>query len=129
MLGFLPQQYVFALAEALEKSQALGEEGDVDGSMAMAQQAENYKRSHENLHRQLTQPDRTMTVCDICGVFINSTDNEQRRLVSVGSGCDSTVVTDLRFLNKVHSRCCHIQPTWPPTLWLMFYTCLYITYW
>jgi hypothetical protein len=59
----------------------LGEAGDVDASMATAQQAEVYKRQHEVLFKQLTAPDRSMTVCDICGVFINSTDNDQRRLV------------------------------------------------
>jgi hypothetical protein len=60
----------------------LGEEGDVDGAIAVTQQAENLGKQHEVLHKQLTEPERTMTVCDICGVFINSTDNEQRRLVS-----------------------------------------------
>jgi hypothetical protein len=60
----------------------LGEEGDVDGAIAVTQQAENLGKQHETLYKQLTEPERTMTVCDICGVFINSTDNEQRRLVS-----------------------------------------------
>ncbi len=69
-------------AEALAKSEALGEEGDIDGSMAAATQAEAYKKQAETLRNQATAPERTMIVCDICGVFINSTDNEQRRLVS-----------------------------------------------
>lgn len=67
------------MKEALANSQRLGEDGDVDGSMVYAQQAENFKLQHENLLKTLTQPERTMTVCDVCGVFINSTDNEQRR--------------------------------------------------
>lgn len=56
----------------------------MDGAIAVTQQADNLGKQHENLYKQLTEPERTMTVCDICGVFINSTDNEQRRLVS---GC------------------------------------------
>lgn len=64
----------------------MGEAGDVDGSMATMQQAEVYKRQHEVLFKQLTAPDRSMTVCEICGVFINSTDNDQRRLVRGARG-------------------------------------------
>ena len=48
----------------------------------MTNQAENYRRQHETLKQQLTTPDRIMTVCEVCGVFISSTDNDQRRLVS-----------------------------------------------
>jgi hypothetical protein len=62
----------------------LGEQGDVDGSMASAQQAEVLKRQHENLLRQSTAPERTMSVCDICGIFISSTDNDARRQVRGG---------------------------------------------
>ena len=51
--------------------------------MAMAQQAESYHSQHEALHKSLTTPERIMTVCDVCGVFINSTDNEQRRQVNL----------------------------------------------
>lgn len=68
-------------AEALEKAEQLGEEGDVDGALVFSQQAEAFAKQKEVQHRQLTQPDRTMTVCEICGVFINSTDNEARRRV------------------------------------------------
>jgi hypothetical protein len=52
--------------------------------MALTQQADTLGKQHEVLYKQLTEPERTMAVCDICGVFINSTDNEQRRMVS---GC------------------------------------------
>ena len=60
----------------------LAEEGDVDGSILFANTADGFKTQWEQLHASFTQPERTMTVCDVCGVFINSTDNEQRRRVS-----------------------------------------------
>lgn len=66
-------------ADAAKRSQAMAEAGDVDGSMVCAQQAEAYKLQHDTLHTQLTAPERVMTVCEVCGVFINSTDNDQRR--------------------------------------------------
>lgn len=65
--------------EALEQSQRLGEEGDVDGAMMFSQQADAFRQQHDSLKKSFTQPERTMTVCEVCGVFINSTDNEQRR--------------------------------------------------
>jgi len=65
--------------EALEKAEQLGEEGDVDGAQVFSLQAEAFAKQKEKELRHLTQPDRTMTVCDVCGVFINSTDNEARR--------------------------------------------------
>lgn len=68
-------------ADAATRSAAMAEAGDVDGSMVCAQQAEAYKKQHDTLHTQLTQPERVMTVCEVCGVFINSTDNDQRRQV------------------------------------------------
>lgn len=71
-----------SLTEALEKAEQLGEEGDVDGAQVFSQQAEVFAKEKDNKYRAATQPDRTMTVCEICGVFINSTDNEARRRVS-----------------------------------------------
>ena len=68
-------------ADAAKRSQAMAEAGDVDGSMVCAQQAEAYKLQHDTLHTQLTAPERVMTVCEVCGVFINSTNNDQRRQV------------------------------------------------
>lgn len=65
--------------DAMHRSQAMAEAGDVDGAMVCAQQAETYKKQHDTLHTQLTAPERVMTVCEVCGVFINSTDNDQRR--------------------------------------------------
>lgn len=67
--------------DAMSRSQAMAEAGDVDGSLVCAQQAETYKKQHETLQTQLTAPERVMTVCEVCGVFINSTDNDQRRQV------------------------------------------------
>jgi hypothetical protein len=65
----------------------LGENGDVDGALEATKQADAIARQHDTLYKQLTEPERTMTVCEICGVFINSTDNDQRRLVSAaGAG-------------------------------------------
>lgn len=69
-------------AEALERAEQLAEEGEVDQAQLLQQQAEAYNKQHEELFKRLTAPDKTMLVCDICGVFINSTDNEQRRRVS-----------------------------------------------
>lgn len=60
------------------------EEGDVDASMAYNKQAETLRAQYDSLKESLTQPERTMTVCDVCGVFINSTDNEARRKVGAG---------------------------------------------
>ena len=81
-----PLSPVTAAAELLQKSQTAGEVGDVDISMALAAQAEELQQQHDRLHRTLTAPDRTMMVCDICGVFINSTDNDQRRQVRPSMG-------------------------------------------
>lgn len=51
--------------------------------MTFAQQAEAFNKQHEELHKQFTTPERTMSVCDVCGVFINSTDNDQRKAVGL----------------------------------------------
>lgn len=56
-------------------------EGDADGSIAMTEAADKFNEEHEKLHHELVMPERTKSVCEVCGVFINSTDNEQRRLV------------------------------------------------
>ena len=67
--------------EASVISEKLAEDGDVDGSMAKVAEAEALQQRWKELLDSYTQPDRTMSVCDICGVFVQSTDNEQRRLV------------------------------------------------
>lgn len=53
----------------------------------MADAAEKFREEHDKLHAELTTPERTKSVCEVCGVFVNSTDNEQRRLVR----CPSTL--------------------------------------
>ncbi len=65
------------------KSQALGEMGDVDQSLMLAQQADAYKKQHDELHKRMSTPERVMTVCEVCGVFINTIDSAAAR--SVGS--------------------------------------------
>ena len=60
---------------ALEKSEALAEDGDVDGSQLFATQAEAFAQQHAEALRTLTAPERVMTVCDICGVFMQQLDN------------------------------------------------------
>ena len=67
--------------EAAVLSEKLAEDGDVDGSMAKVAEAEALQQRWKEMLDSYTQPDRTMSVCDICGVFVQSTDNEQRRLV------------------------------------------------
>ena len=67
--------------EASVISEKMAEEGDVDGSMVKVAEAEALQQKWKELHESYTQPDRTMSVCEICGVFVQSTDNEQRRLV------------------------------------------------
>lgn len=56
-------------------------DGDADGSIAMTEAAEKFSEDHNKLYTELVMPERTKSVCEVCGVFINSTDNEQRRLV------------------------------------------------
>merc|ERR1711977_502769 len=64
----------------METSQKLGEEGEVDRSLQAAQDAEKIKIEKEGLEQRVKHPGgRIMFVCEICGVFINSTDNEARR--------------------------------------------------
>ena len=50
----------------------------------LAQQAEAYKKQHEEMYKRLSAPDRIMTVCEICGVFIASIDTDPKRTVGVG---------------------------------------------
>lgn len=69
--------------DLVARAAQLGEMGDVDSALEVTKQADALAQQHQTLYKQLTEPERTMTVCEICGVFINSTDNEQRRLVSI----------------------------------------------
>jgi hypothetical protein len=53
-------------------------DGDADGSLAMNEAASKFKEDHDKLRLDLITPERTKSVCEVCGVFINSTDSEQR---------------------------------------------------
>jgi RNA-binding protein Luc7-like 2 len=64
--------------EALSLSETKAEEGDVDGAMLFAKQAEAFATQHETTLKQLTQPDRIMTVCEVCGVFINMVETDRK---------------------------------------------------
>lgn len=65
----------------MKQSEESAEAGNVDASMVYAEQAEKLKKQHDELFTQFTTPERTMAVCEVCGVFINSTDNDQRKAV------------------------------------------------
>ncbi len=64
-----------------EQSEQAAEQGNVDASMTFANQAEALSKQQTELFKQFTTPERTMSVCDVCGVFINSTDSDQRKAV------------------------------------------------
>ena len=85
-LSLSPPPAPIIYPEAMEKSQRLGEDGDVDGSLMLSQQAEAYKKQHEEMYKRLSAPDRVMTVCKICGVFIHNGDEFMKRLVSRKGG-------------------------------------------
>lgn len=61
------------------RSEKMAEEGDVDASMAALGQVERLREEASKLEARYSAPDRYMEVCDVCGVFIQSTDNEARR--------------------------------------------------
>lgn len=68
------------ISRLMESSQKLGEEGEVDQSLQAAHDVKKIKIEKENIEQRFRYPGgRIMFVCDICGVFINSTDNEARR--------------------------------------------------
>jgi RNA-binding protein Luc7-like 2 len=69
------------VAESTDRAEILAMDGDADGSIAMTEAAEKFREDHDKLYNELVMPERTKSVCEVCGVFINSTDNEQRRLV------------------------------------------------
>ena len=68
-------------AEKIERSEALATEGDADGSIAMNEAAMALREEHDKLRHDLITPERTKSVCEVCGVFVNSNDTEQRREV------------------------------------------------
>ncbi len=67
-------------AEMVAAAARLGEEGDVDGALAATRQAEALGAQHDAMHKTMTDPERTMSVCEVCGIFI-SVEGDGRRLV------------------------------------------------
>lgn len=80
----------------------------------MAEAAEKYREEHDQLFTELTTPERTKSVCEVCGVFVNSTDNEQRRLVRIHLEHPASQA-------RVNCSCvgrfpCHSVPISPPRI-------------
>jgi hypothetical protein len=69
--------------EALRAAEGAGEAGDVLAALEAAGAASELRAASARQRQQLTQPERVLTVCDVCGIFISSTDNEARRLEHV----------------------------------------------
>merc|ERR1712078_671218 len=68
------------IKQLMKLSQKLGETGDVNESFKAAQGADDMRSERDALEQRHKHPGgRIMFVCDVCGVFINSTDNEARR--------------------------------------------------
>ncbi|KAI7842576.1 hypothetical protein COHA_003812, partial [Chlorella ohadii] len=65
--------------ELTERSEKLAEEGDVDASMAAVAQAERLRKDAEGLVARYSRPDRQLEVCEVCGLFMQSTDSEARK--------------------------------------------------
>lgn len=64
--------------EAMDRSQKLGEEGDVDAALLNSEQAEMYTKQHDDLKARITAPERILTVCRVCGVFVHNGDEVMR---------------------------------------------------
>lgn len=96
-------------AEALEKAEALAEQGEVDQAQLLQQQAETYNKQHDEMFKRFTTPEKFMLVCDICGVFINSTDNEQRRRVRIDCGAyRGSMLHNVLYYAARHARNGHL---------------------
>jgi hypothetical protein len=68
------------ISRLVASSQELGEKGEVEKSLKAAHDAYEVKLKREISEQRFKYPvGRIMFVCDVCGVFINSTDNEARR--------------------------------------------------
>lgn len=80
---------------AMKQSEDMAEQGNVDESMEFANQAEQFRKQYAELYKLAITPERTMQVCDVCGVFINASDSEQRKAVSFIH--DSATITFLDY--------------------------------
>jgi hypothetical protein len=74
-------QYLNRYAEWMDKSTVLAEAGDADGSVEAHAKATELSEQHDALRLELITPERVKSVCEVCGVYTNSTDNEARREV------------------------------------------------
>ncbi|KAG1656014.1 hypothetical protein FOA52_005642 [Chlamydomonas sp. UWO 241] len=64
---------------ALMRSGELGEAGDVDTAMAASGEADMYKKQHAELFRKVSAPERSLSVCEVCGVFISAMDADESK--------------------------------------------------
>merc|ERR1712100_1010324 len=66
--------------QRIESSQEFGDRGEIEKSLYAAIEGEKIKTERENLEQRFKYPNgRIMFVCEVCGVFINSTDSDARR--------------------------------------------------
>merc|ERR1712086_206577 len=67
------------ILELQKKSESLGEEGDIDGSLALHQQAEQLRVQKDDIERAAAPPnEKRQFVCEVSGLIYSSTDNEAR---------------------------------------------------
>jgi len=68
-----------SIAELQKKSQELGEDGDIDGSLALHQQAEQLRVQKDDIERAAAPAnEKRQFVCEVSGLIYSSTDNEAR---------------------------------------------------
>jgi len=65
--------------EALGAAEGAGEAGDVLAALDAAGAGAELRAAAARSRQQLTHPERVLSVCDVCGIFVSSTDNEARR--------------------------------------------------
>ena len=81
--------------------------------VAMTEKAAKYKEEHDTLRLELVTPERIKAVCEVCGVFTNSNDNEQRkevrtfRFTLLVSKASKVLYTSDSVCDDV---CCHQSP-------------------
>merc|ERR1712086_425765 len=67
------------ILELQKKSESLGEEGDIDGSLALHQQAEQLRVQKDDIERAAAPPnEKQQFVCEVSGLIYSSTDNDAR---------------------------------------------------
>eukprot|EP01102_Stenamoeba_stenopodia_P009430 TRINITY_DN2778_c0_g1_i4.p1 TRINITY_DN2778_c0_g1~~TRINITY_DN2778_c0_g1_i4.p1 ORF type:complete len:327 (-),score=57.16 TRINITY_DN2778_c0_g1_i4:187-1101(-) len=73
------------IVDLLGKIQTLGEEGNIDEAEALTRQVESLKNEREDLKkggeaRSISQQEKRMKVCDVCGAFLVIGDTDKRTL-------------------------------------------------